>query len=65
MHKWKVDILYVRNQQHVNTQLNWKLDILSVSNTTENILSVSNPYTTGATLPESQLEMYQWNVSYL
>ena len=44
----------------------WKLDILFVSNTTENslsmsnntenILSVSNPYTNGTTLPVSQLE---------
>ena len=44
----------------------WKLDILFVSNTTENslsmsnntenILSVSNPYTNGTTLPVSQLK---------
>ena len=32
------------------------MDILSVSNSTEDILSVNNTYTNGATLPVSQLE---------
>ena len=44
------------NQLPINASLILKIEILSESNFTEDILSVSNTYTNGATLPESQLE---------
>ena len=46
----------MHNQLPIDASLMLKIEILSESNFTEDILSVSNTYTNGASLPVSQLE---------